>query len=189
MQKCLLECAYHISKFKYHNTIKKELLSLLDTAPFKSPNEPQAETNITKTDWYNSQDFDREWVKLINPALIQEHMLSVYKDLGYDGFTLHEIWFQQYLNNSGHGWHTHSSNFTNVYYVELPKDSPPTKIVNPYNQTDIIELEVEEGDVVVFPSFAIHKGPQNISNSRKTILSYNTNIVYSDNIYGQGLEE
>lgn len=188
MQKCLLECAYHKSKFKYHQEIKKELLSLLDNAPFKSPNEPQAETNITKSDWCYSQDFQREWVKYISTPLM-EHMLEVYKDLGYDGFTVHELWFQQYLNNSGHGWHTHSSNFTNVYYVEMSSDAPKTKLVNPYNQTDIIELDVEEGDIVVFPSFVIHKGPQNISTSRKTILSYNTNIVYSDNIYGQGLEE
>ena len=58
-----------------------------------------------------------------------------------------------------------------------------------YTQQDIIEIDVEEGDVLVFPSFVIHKGPQNISTNKKTIISYNTNIVYSDNIYGQGLEE
>lgn len=189
MQKYKLDCVYHISKFKHHETIKKELLSLIDNAPFKSPNEPQAETNITKADWFDSQNFNRDWVKYITPSLIQDHMLSVYKDLGYDGFTLHEIWFQQYATNSGHGWHTHSSNFTNVYYLDLPNDSPNTKLVNPYTQQDIIEIDVKEGDVLVFPSFVIHKGPQNISTNKKTIISYNTNIVYSDNIYGQGLEE
>jgi uncharacterized RmlC-like cupin family protein len=100
---------------------------------------------------------------------------------------MQELWFQQYYKNSQHGWHTHSSNFTSVYYLELENDAPKTKIVNAFNQKEIIELNVVEGDIVIFPSFVIHQGPKNISNNRKTIISYNTNATYSDKIYGQGL--
>ena len=188
MKKYKLECAYSISKFKQHSQLKEQLLKLIGEADYTSPNEPQAEVNITRTDWHNSSNFARPWIEYIKQPLLA-HMTDVYKNLGYDGYSIHEMWFQQYVTNSQHGWHTHSANFTNVYYLELPKDAPKTKIVNAFNQTEIIELDVEEGDILVFPSFVVHKAPINLSSSRKTIISYNVNALYSDNIYGQGLEE
>jgi len=186
MQKYKLECAYSISKFKYHNEFKTRTLDLIEKSSYEHVLQPQAEVDITRTDWNKSSDFSRSWVDYLKEPLF-EHMVAVYKDMGYDGFTLHEIWFQQYLKNSQHGWHTHSANFTNVYYLELPKNSPKTQIVNAFNQTEIIEVDVEEGDVLAFPSFVIHRAPQNLNDSRKTIISYNVNTIYSDNIYGQGL--
>lgn len=181
-----LDCAYIITKFKYHDQLKSNLLSLIDRAEFNSPNEPLAEVNISKADWHISSNFQREWVKYIAEPLA-DAMIDIYKDLGYDGLTIHELWFQQYQTNSGHGWHTHSSNFTNVYYLELPSDAPKTQIVNAFNQKEIITLDVQEGDILVFPSFVIHRTEQNKSSNRKTIISYNTNATYSDNIYGKGL--
>jgi hypothetical protein len=186
MLKQKLECAYIISKFKYHNELKQNLLDLLEKAESESAEDSEAELHISKTDWYLSSDFSRAWVEYVKAPLL-EHTLEVYKELGYDGFSIHELWFQQYYTQSQHGWHTHSSNFTNVYYLELPKESPKTKIVSPFNQTEIIELDIVEGDHVVFPSFVIHKSPQNLSQNRKSIISYNANATYSNSIYGKGL--
>lgn len=186
MKKYQLDCAYIISKFKYHNQVKDSLLSLIENSESENPVRPDAEVDITRADWHISSNFNREWVKYIYQPLSEE-VLTIYKELGYDGLTLHEIWFQQYNQNSQHGWHTHSANFTNVYYLELPNGSPKTQIVNPYNQTDIIEVDVKEGDILVFPSFVIHRAPINKNTQRKTIISFNTNAVYSDNIYGKGL--
>jgi hypothetical protein len=186
MKKYQLDCAYIISKFKYHAVLKDLLLEQIDRAEFKNPVHSSAEVNMSKADWHISSNFNRAWVKTIQESLM-EQMLEMYKELGYDGLTVHELWFQQYQKNSQHGWHTHSSNFTNVYYLELPSTAPKTQIVNPFNQTDIIEINVEEGDILVFPSFVIHRAPLNTDTNRKTIISYNTNAVYSDNIYGKGL--
>jgi hypothetical protein len=186
MKKYQLDCAYVISKFKYHAVLKDLLLEQIDQAEFKNPVHSIAEVNISKADWHISSNFNRAWVKTIQESLM-EQMLEIYKELGYDGFTLHELWFQQYLKNSQHGWHTHSANFTNVYYLELPTDAPKTQIVNSFNQTEIIEIDVKEGDILVFPSFVVHRTTPNLSNKRKTIISYNTNVIYSDNIYGIGL--
>ena len=186
MIKQKLECAYIISKFKYHTELKRNLLDLIEKAESLPADNADAELHISKTDWHVSSDFSRQWVDYVKAPLL-EHTLEVYKELGYDGFSIHELWFQQYYTQSEHGWHTHSSNFTNVYYLELPGDSPRTKIVSPFNQTDIFELDVAEGDHVVFPSFAIHKAPKNLSTNRKSIISYNANATYSNNIYGKGL--
>jgi hypothetical protein len=186
MVKYQLDCAYVISKFKYHNELKNNILSLIDSSSFDHVINSKAEVDITKTDWSISSDFSRKWVQYVSEPLA-ECMLEIYKELGYDGLTIHELWFQQYQQLAEHGWHTHSGNFTNVYYLEMPNTTPKTQIVNAYNQSDIIELDVNEGDIVVFPSFIIHRAPKNLSNDRKTIISYNTNATYSDNIYGKGL--
>ena len=186
MKKHKIECPYLIFQFKNHLNVKKKLLNLIENSKYESPKILKSEVNISKTDWFLSSDKTRKWVNYFLPFLIEE-MKQAYTFLGYDGFTMQELWFQQYYKNSQHGWHTHSSNFTSVYYLELENDAPKTKIVNAFNQKEIIELNVVEGDIVIFPSFVIHQGPKNISNNRKTIISYNTNATYSDKIYGQGL--
>lgn len=188
MQKKLLDCFYSISKFSEHEQIRNSLLDLISKSEYTSPNHPISEVNISRCDWNNAQDFNRPWVAHIKDALLQ-HMLEVYKELGYDGFTLHEIWYQQYLKGSGHGWHTHSGNFTQVYYLEMSDDAPKTQLVSPYDQKTVIEVDVKEGDVISFPSFVIHKGPHNQSSKQKTIISFNTSVTYSDDIYGQHLGE
>jgi hypothetical protein len=174
-----------VKSFTSHNEIKNNLLSLIDNAEYKSPYAEIAEVNITKTDWHNSQQ-PREWSSYLNQILMPE-MLEMYNGLGYDNFVLTEIWFQQYLKESEHGWHIHGGNFTNVYYLELPEGTPKTQLVNPYNQKDIIEVDVKEGDLLVFPSYVLHKAPKNMSSNRKTIVSFNVEVGYSDNNYGKNL--
>lgn len=187
MQKTHLDCFYVIKNLDQHEQIKQSLLSKINQADYKPCIDTECETNITKTDWHLSKDFTRPWVQFLNQYLLDE-MLEIYKSVGYDGFTLHEIWFQQYAQSSSHGWHTHSSNFTSVYYLDLPDDAPKTQLVHPYDQKNIITLNVEEGDIVVFPSFVLHRAPPNKAQDLKTIISYNTNITYSNEIYAQGLE-
>jgi hypothetical protein len=184
MKKFHLDSFYTITKFKDHEQIKNGLLDLLADSPYSSPNFPSSEVNISKCDWHISNNFERSWFLFIKDQLLNQ-MLEIYKNVGYDGFTLQEIWFQQYLNNSGHGWHTHSSNFTNVYYLELPDDAPKTQLISPFDQKTVIEVDIAEGDIITFPSFVIHKGPVNRSLKRKSIISYNTNVTYSDQIYGK----
>lgn len=186
MQKRLLESAYITNKFDAHDSIKNNLLEIISRARFGSPVHEEAEVNITKTDWEYAQT-NREWVSYIQDELIKA-LLPMYKELGYDGIQITDIWFQQYLSGSEHGWHIHSGNFTNVYYLELPEGTPKTQLVNPYNQKDIIEVDVKEGDLLAFPSYVLHKAPKNNSDKRKTIISYNINVVYSDDMYGENIK-
>jgi len=186
MKKHKLECAYIISKFEFHKELQSTLLDLISHSNFTSPQNINAEVDITRTDWDYSSDMSRQWVQYIARPLMDQ-LLPMYHELGFDGFKINEIWYQQYLKKSQHGWHTHSSNFTSVYYLELPADSPKTKLVNGFNQSEVIDLDVEEGDIVIFPSFIIHAAPPNMSDQRKTIISYNVDATYSENIYGKGI--
>ena len=186
MKKFHLDSFFIVEKFKYHEQVKNNLLDLISKVDSQTIISPSAEVNITRCDWCVSTDFNRNWFIFIKNLLF-ENLIEIYSQLGYDGFTLNEIWFQQYLTNAGHGWHTHSGNFTSVYYLELPIDAPKTQLISPYDQKSIIELNVSEGDIVIFPSYVIHKAPINSSQSQKTIISFNTNATYSDAIYGKNL--
>jgi hypothetical protein len=179
-----LECSYIISKFNKHNDLKCELLQLIDQTSAESVIAAPAEVNISRTDWNHSLDNNRKWVKKLFDDLMT-HMLNSYQELGFDNFTLGEIWFQQYYQSSQHGWHIHGRNFTNVYYLELPKDTPRTELLVPYDKTSKLILDVNEGDTVVFPSFVLHRAPPNQSINRKTIVSFNVDVGYSDELYGK----
>ena len=96
--------------------------------------------------------------------------------LGYVEYAIDELWFQQYVQGGYHGWHAHGSSFTAVYYLELNADAPRTELVEPYMQGKKIVADVQEGDLLLFPSFVIHRAPKIVSDTRKTIISFNINF-------------
>jgi hypothetical protein len=177
-----LTTPYIILPFEEHLSIKNDLLSLLETADYKSPKHAESETDITKADWFRAQDMEREWVKFAAPKLFP-YITKMYDELGFDLLKISEIWFQQYLQGSEHGWHTHSGNWTNVYYLEFQEGSPKTLLIDPFDRKTQIEVDVKEGDLLVFPAFVMHKAPINNSGNRKTILSYNIDADVSDVMY------
>jgi hypothetical protein len=180
----ILECSYIISKFDKHADLKHEVLNLIGQSSAETIQAQIAEVDISRTDWNFSTEKTRKWVNYLFHDLMN-HMLESYRELGFDSFKVHEIWFQQYYQNSQHGWHIHGSNFTNVYYLELSDGAPKTELISPFDKKTIITLDVTEGDTVVFPSFVLHRAPPNYIADRKTIVSFNTDVEYSDNLYGK----
>jgi len=165
------------TEFSNHQDIKVELLKLFYEADSESSEKKfdlNPFENITKLDWSRSTDTQRKWVKYFFPHL-KIKLDEIFKKMGYSQYSLEALWFQQYEKESYHGWHVHGSNFTAVYYVELPEDSPGTEIINPPLNKKI-HIDVKEGDVILFPSYVIHRGPPNMSNERKTIISFNTSV-------------
>jgi predicted 2-oxoglutarate/Fe(II)-dependent dioxygenase YbiX len=90
------------------------------------------------------------------------------------------MWFQQYVINDKHGWHTHAENYTGVYYLEMPEEAPKTELIDQYNINKKITIDAKEGDIVIFPSFIIHRAPKVQSDTRKTIISFNLEFYLID---------
>jgi len=130
------------------------------------------ENNISKLDWDHHEDFDRPWVKQLLPTLSNK-LAEMSHFIGYDGIVMKAIWYQQYLKDSIHGWHVHSENYTGVYYLEYPLGAPPTELWD--NKLKI--PEVSEGDVVIFPAMTPHRAPMVKNDIRKTIVSFNFNVI------------
>lgn len=163
--------------FLNHLDIKNSLLEYIDNDPLVSiiDNDEYYSDNITKTDYDNGCDFSREWVKEYIELFgdITQELLGLY---GFSQGQIDRFWYQQYSTGGTHGWHTHLCNFTGVYYLELPEDSPPTEFLTPFTW-EAFKIDAKEGDVVIFPGSLIHKAPEIKNNSRKTILSWNINAT------------
>ena len=136
----------------------------------------RTETTIGKLDWLRSKDFEnRPWVNLIWDMVTSKLNSMIYKQYGLNGIDMNNFWFQQYVTGDAHGWHIHSQNFTGVYYLELPEDDDnETRVLS---GNEMLTPKVKEGDICLFPSFAIHSGPKINSTKRKTILSYNFDMM------------
>jgi hypothetical protein len=186
LQKAELNCYYTISKFQKHDKLKQKLLQFINNAESQQVIADTTEVNISRADWHNCYNEDRDWWSYVRPHL-KQHLSHMFQLLGYNDYRIKEIWFQQYKTGSQHGWHIHSSNFTNVYYLDFPEDCAKTQLINPWDQKTIIEIDVKEGDILTFPSFVIHRAPPNISVNTKTIISYNIDMCYPDSQYQNNL--
>lgn len=83
-------------------------------------------------------------------------------------------WFQQYVQNQGHGWHSHSQHIALIYYVELPDPSEATVFYNSDAPPSV--FDVTEGDILMWPSFLPHSAPIIKSKTRKTIIACNIEL-------------
>ena len=181
MKKFKIETPCLIDKLKTHSKIKKELISLLkktDSNFLESKNDYFGDL-IHRLDWNNSTNFSREWVEFLQPYL-HKHLKNFANVLGYQDINFINLWFQQYNQNGKHGWHIHSENYTGVYYVKLSNKSAKTELINPFSQNEKIIIDAKEGDVVIFPSYVIHRALTQKEKINKIIVSFNINFEFID---------
>lgn len=156
---------YSIVSILEHQHVKQTLLEIIDNTPSDNSN-----PDITKVDWANGEHGDRPWIMFVKPIL-DSYMKILGEATGYENATITDLWYQQYEEADFHDWHLHGQQMVGVYYLELPEGSPKTELVSPFLHNQKIIPNVNEGDILIFPSEIIHRAPTN--NSRKTILSWN----------------
>ena len=180
-----VHCPICVTPFPTHVWIKDRLLDLINQADSESlePKEMDESVaiyhglpehdDIARLDWSNSNDMTRPWVEYYYPYF-KYLVTNIATKLSFPGFRLFAMWFQQYLNNGQHNWHTHSNNYTGVYYLEFPDGAPPTEISQ---NGEIVPLNIKEGDFVIFPAFLYHRAPPVKNVDRKTIISFNLDFT------------
>jgi hypothetical protein len=162
-----------INKINNHEEINKKLLFLIDKIPNNSLKE--LNDNISHTDWNLPLNFKREYLEFFL-KIIEPYILKISKELKSKKCEIDRIWFQQYYKSDVHQWHTHPKcHFTNIYFVELPSKSLGTEILNQE------KFNLNEGDLLSFPSYFYHRSPINLGDKRKTIISFNSN--FTDYLY------
>mgnify|MGYP001334840364 CR=1 FL=1 len=162
-----------------HTRIKNKILSEIENDECNETSggdlEYKVDDKVSKLDWTKASDFTRPWIKIFLPNF-KKTVNGFLGNLGYETYTLEQMWYQQYLEGDTHGWHTHSSTYTGVYYLEFPKGSSRTELYSPFNFKKHT-ITSKEGDIIIFPSHWIHRGPPNSSN-RKTIISFNFKVDF-----------
>ena len=104
-----------------------------------------------------------------------ENLQEVIASIGYAKAVIKNVWYQQYLEGDTHGWHIHGQHYTGVYYLEFPEGCSKTEICSPFDLTKK-QIDVVEGDFIVFPAHCIHRGLPN-KKIRKTIVSFNFDVI------------
>ena len=161
---------YIITKIKEHKKIKNKLLSLID----KMPDSPLH--NISKTDWHLPFDYEREYLDFFY-KIIEPYMNKIQKLLKENSWKIKNAWFQRYHRNDFHQWHRHeSTNFANVFYLEMPEKNMTTRIKPIVNEEKTYKIKAEEGDLVTFPASIYHTSEKFNNKSRKTIISFNSDF-------------
>lgn len=151
---------------------KKELLESINNTPIQLDTIKTTHGDkISRTDFFMGPDSYRPYLKLFNRMIIPI-MEKMSVKLNSSHYEVLYTWFQQYNNNDVHHWHNHTgSQFANVFFVELEDDSLGTEFLDPkYN------IKVKEGDLITFPSYLYHRSPLNLTQTRKTIISFNSSF-------------
>lgn len=161
-----------LHSFLDHSKYKQKLLDSInnmsiDTNTIKAVNKDK----ISRTDFFLPKEVERPYLKFFNEIInpITEEMC---KRLNSSYYEILYTWFQQYNHGDVHNWHNHTgSQFANVFFVELEDNSIGTEFLDPkYN------IKVKEGDLITFPSYLYHRSPINLTQTRKTIISFNSSF-------------
>jgi len=181
MKKYKINTSCYVQNVYEHIQLKKIILEYININSIQKLEEK--EDIISNTDWHESDKPDRPYVKLLKDVLAP-YLLNVSKDLRMLEYRINNMWFQQYLLNSKHNWHTHPGvNWSAIYYVEMKSDSVKTELYDLTENKIIQGIELKEGDLFVFPSNILHRSPPNLTNDRKTIISFNLDFDNTDTVF------
>lgn len=118
---------------------------------------------------FNIPDVERTYTKLMD-NIVLSYIDEIEDRYGLKCEKIQTFWFQQYLQGSDFSWHQHDGHWAMVYYVELPEMNESTEFLN------FGQFNIKEGDIILFPTFLVHRSPKIQSNLRKTIIA--TNIQF-----------
>ena len=157
-------------KVDNHKTIKSLILnSIKDMGTFSYVTK---DDRISNTDWHLGREVDRLYYIHVETLITKTCKdLQQYFNYKKNNINMINYWFQQYAKGDFHKWHTHpDSAFSCVYYVDLYNNNPATTFI--INNKEFV-VPVEEGTVLIFPSFLEHMSKENKSDYTKTVISFN----------------
>ena len=114
---------------------------------------------------------------------ISDELDKVAQHLGRD-VKITELWAQRYKESQAMPTHNHGAHgFSAILYAEYDKEEhTPTVFYSPFGnfvdgQITVYEPEVEEGDLIVFPSMLLHSSMPFISSHNRSIFSFNMSLI------------
>lgn len=165
------KCFMYISNVENHKNIKPKILHNIQKTGEYSMRD--SEQSISNTDWHLRPNFPRPYWDIFKD-FADSHNNKIMELAGFKSWTTCNYWFQQYKKGDYHKWHIHGDSlFSNVYYVDLPNDEIKTEFIL---HGELLNINVKEGQILTFPSFMIHRSPENIYSDIKTVVAFNTNF-------------
>lgn len=93
-------------------------------------------------------------------------------------FNIMHMWYHQMQQSDYISWDNHQwCQWSAVYFVEVPDQKYVTEFLNPETR-EIMQPEAKAGDMLIFPSWLLHRAPIMNTNQRKSIIAWNMDVVY-----------
>ncbi len=93
-------------------------------------------------------------------------------------FNIMHMWYHQMFQSDYISWDNHQwCQWSAVYFIEVPNQKYITEFLNPETQ-EIIQPKAKEGDMLIFPSWLLHRAPKMETNERKSIIAWNMDVCY-----------
>ena len=183
MRKIKINSCFFIQKIKEHKRLKKYMLEYIKSNPLQSiPSQAlPSQDKIYNSDWLDSKPQGKETRSYVSEVIrvLTPYLNDVCQELdnAFKVVDISRMWFQQYKKNNFHGWHNHAhSNWSHIYYVEMKDANVKTQFKSCYDKKIIDNVNVKEGDLITFPASTLHCSPINKSNTRKTVISFNSDF-------------
>ena len=155
-------------------------------------------TRSNKGGWH-SEDFDLRdgnSVQVKFALELQKYILNTFKELGWKtenkNIQIKEMWAIINKKDDFNVIHSHPNCLLSAaYYVKAPKDCGRFQIENPNsikkhitpeivnkNEHNVLMagIEINEGDLIIFPGYLPHKVARNQSNEDRIVISFNVDI-------------
>ena len=177
---------YYILSVKDHKHNKENILSKIsqdkNSSFCKNLDITDDYSIISNTD-YNNQGFSSWFSEAFSLRDQLNYKEFISKKYGKKNLEIIASWFNQYYKMSGseHPFHNHageefSVDLVSVYYVELEDKSLRTILKHPRTGKEIVP-RVKEGQILTFDSRVDHRSPRNYTDTRKTIISFNVQLL------------
>lgn len=171
-----IPCKIFKTRVENHHKLKSSILNAI--ADFGTHSIIHKGQRISNTDWHIRHGVGHEldtkrYAQIVQPAL-NAHNQEIANYTGVRRVFCDGVWFQQYKKHDFHSWHVHGNClYSNVYYVDFGKNCPKT-LFRFMGQE--FSVDVEEGEILTFPSFLQHCSTPNQSEYTKTVIAFNSNI-------------
>lgn len=164
---------YVHGKIEKHNEIKQELISqILSSNSHSIYDETE---RVSHTD-LNYRDQARPWLPLFFDN-VRPYMDDFVRLFMHENWAIHHTWYFRYLKGEYSQWHVHPDcSWTNVYFLQLPDKKSRTTLLNASSGEEVIIADVEEGDIISFPSTVIHCSKPNMFDEDKIVIAFNSDI-------------
>ena len=175
-----------------------ELDNATNKAVFKNDWQPDNDTANTTFNPQTSTDIINEFKMDNIKTKIIEHSKNYLTEIGYSYNTssldIYGSWLNTFEKDQVIGLHEHGyqpNTFSGSYYYKVPKNSGNIqfKSTNPFvisfphrsdKYSNLVNVEPEEGMILLFPSWLMHKVLPNKSNDTRISLAFNIQFDYGD---------
>tara|TARA_R100001510_G_C7645202_1_gene202591 strand:+ start:808 stop:1308 length:501 start_codon:yes stop_codon:yes gene_type:complete len=153
-----------------YSDIKLKLITLINQVPKNSLK--TNEQKISHTDYNLKKQDPFHYKQFFFDNVLKEYLKYFGNKFNRFKIEVDSLWFQIYKKGDFHDWHSHAkTNFANVFYLQLPHKNLKT------NFKDCKDISIEEGDILTFPAYMLHRSPMNTNDKEKIIISWNSNFL------------